>query len=583
MATRASLDYTVNRALSGSIKGSPTGKTLTGVRDLKDMLESKHPVYKACEKSWQDYVNLYLSDKIEQYIFRHMREKETYWNRRKERAYFFNYVQSIIDLIGSFIYSKSIQRQWESPQEREFRIRQLRSQYSLEDYQNQQASDQQASDNQQSLMNKYPEAAPKLAQQQQQAPAEPAQLPDAVIEDRVSQILDESNNDPAELQEFWRDIDKRGTSIDDFSKLLHICTQIWGQIDVFVDMDSVPDDQPIVSEKDRKDRGIRPYCFVIFPMDLLNWEIGPDGRFEWIRWREELTGNIGPWDKRSEKKSYKYFTWTREDWVIHSIIYTSENSQAEIAEIGHGVNELGEIPIVRFFNKKHLVEPMLGISAIKDIAKINVEVLNICSLLDEEVYQKMLNTLVMQNPTEKKGAVEIGSNNVLLWEGEGQPPFYLAPSSEPGTFMMELIKLCISEIYRLAKLGGDTGVLAKEAQSGVAYNWEFNQTNRMLSDKADMMERGEIEVHRLWAKYLGTEWQGIIDYPDDFNVESFTDEVKNIIEVKGAVRSPEFKRIMERRMAFRAMAKVPSEQRARVAAEIDVMQEEKQQSFYPPF
>ena len=74
---------------------------------------------------------------------------------------------------------------------------------------------------------------------------------------------------------------------------------------------------------------------------------------------------------------------------------------------------------------------------------------------------------------------------------------------------------------------------------------------------------------------MGLEWKGFINYPDDFNVEKFEEEVKRVVEVKQAVRSPEFKRLMEKRVASRALSKVSSVQRARVFAEIDVLDEEK--------
>lgn len=562
---------------------------LAGIKDkleLRRLLESEHPLYAKMKKLWNDLSNLYLGDNIGDYIYQHAREKVGNWNKRKERAYYFNYTQSIVDLTGSFIFSKAINRQWESPEEREAQIRELRMQQIMFDaYQKRQTEIQQQAQQEQyrkdNLSLDKPPSPPEQSQNTEEGGVS-EEIPPEEIEERVQQILDiQMSGGMPELTEFWKDVDMRGNSIDQYSLFLYICTQVWGFVDVFVDMNQSPDDFEIETEADRQELGLRPYIFAIFPQDLLNWEVGSDGKFNWIRWREEIVGSIGPWEKRPDKKSYRYYTWTREEFWVHEVHPQGQGAaNPEVEEVASGENPLGEIPIVRFFNKKHMIEPIMGISAVKDISKINVQILNICSLLDEEMYSKMFNILVMNEGSQRKSTLEIGNNNTLFWEGEGTPPFYLAPTAEPAQYMMELIRMCIQEIYRIAKLGGDTGV--QEAQSGIAYTWEFNQTNRMLADKADAMERGEMEVHRLWAMWMGLEWKGVVDYPDNFNVEKFEDEVKRVVDVKAAIRSPEFKRIMEKRLASRAMSKSSNIERARVFAEIDVMNEEKP-SFYPTF
>lgn len=585
--TSASVD---SRGLLSRLPSQSNNKngSLVGIKsdkELREALESKHPKYIKMEKIWKMISDLYLGDNVEEYLFQHHREKTENFNKRKTRSYFFNYVQSIVDLIGSFIFSKTITRQWESPEDREAQIRELRNQQIMydiyqqhsEELQNQQLQERHRKDS--LSLDQVPNPPPDP---QQADPQSSQTLPPDVIEERVQEILDiQSQGGLPELQEYWKNIDLRGTSVDEFSLMVFISTQVFGHTDVFTDMDALPEGVEIRSEQERKDLNLRPYSFVIFPLDLLNWEIGVDGKFNWIRWREEIVGDVGPWNKRPKKQSFRYYTWTREEYWIHEIRFDNEsNQEGFVREMDHKSNPLSEIPLARFYNKKHLIDKMLGVSAMKDIGKINVEIFNICSLLDEEVYSKLFNILVMQGGGQRKGSIEIGSNNVLMWEGEGAEPYYLSPSAEPSQFMMEMIKMCIQEIYRLAKLGGDTGV--QEAQSGIAYTWEFNQTNRMLADKADMMERGEMEMHRHWSLWMGKEWNGLVDYPDNFNVEKFEDEVKRVMEVKNVVRSPEFKRIVEKDLASRAMSKKSQIQRARVFAEIDVMDEEKQ-PFFPQF
>ncbi len=556
------------RALLDRARQAQQGKsgqklTPNAQQDLKKALESEHPLYIKYKTIWKNLQDWYIGENMENYIFRHQREKEPHWESRRKRMYYFNYVQSIVNLISSYIFSKSVTRQWESPEDREARIRQIREQQISEESQRQ-SQEQQVTEQ-------------KAMQGLQVPPSDPSNIPEELVEARVQQIVDSESNDLGDLTDYWHDVDMRGTSINEFMLSVENIVQIFGFCDVFMDMNDVPPEMNVETEQDRVDLGLRPYSFVILPLDLLNWELGADGKLKWVRWREEIVGNVGPFEERQSKKSWRYFTWTRDEWFIHEIVYQKGNTQPVVSEVNRGQNPLGEIPLTRYYDVKHLVDPFIGLSPMKDIGKINIEILNICSLIDEEMYQKSLNILVMEQTSDRKSSVEIGANNVLMWEGE-HAPFYLAPSSDPSRFMQELIKMCIQEIHRLAKVGGDTGV--QEAQSGIAYTWEFNQTNRMLSDKADSLERGETQMHRYWAMWMGLEWKGFIDYPDSFNVERFEEELKNIVEVKKAVRSQEFKRLMEKRIANRVLTKVPAIQRGRVMAEIDVRPEEKQ-SFYP--
>src|ERR1051325_4247079 len=97
------------------------GTFFTGVdaNDLAAILAQKHPVYQQYVGQWVKWYDWYTGDNIGKYIYQHVRERAEAYKRRQERAFYFNYVQSIIDLIGSFIFSRAIIRSFftASPEE----------------------------------------------------------------------------------------------------------------------------------------------------------------------------------------------------------------------------------------------------------------------------------------------------------------------------------------------------------------------------------------------------------------------------------------------------------------------------------
>ena len=468
--------------------------------DLVRVLESKHTLYDQYHLQWGDWFNWYAGKMIENYIYRHYRERMDNFRQRQKRAYYYNYTGSIVDLIASFVYSKTVVRSF-------FR------------------QDEQ------------------LAQQEH-----------------------------IEKNEFWTDCDLRHTSINEFMQKMFVFTQIWGFIDVVVDMPKTPEE--IVNEQQRLDANIRPYLYHILPMNMLNWEEDDKGEFLWVRWVERMDKQYNPFVPKPPITIMRYTTWTRDAWYIHQITQV-KGQRKTAALIDSGSHDLGMVPVVRFYGKRDLLDESIGQSFVEPIGRINVDVANSVSLLSEEIRSKVFNILVMEDPnamSDNEGAdtaqqgIEIGSNNALLWAGQ-HPPFYLAPASDPGTFILNFIEKSTEEIYKLATLWTDTGI--RESRSGVSYSYEFNRTNSMLADKAQLMEEGEIKIHRLYTKWLGEDWLGVIDYPDSYDVEVLEQELLTVTQGKNAVRSDTFKRELEKRVARKMLNNSTTDVLEKIMNEID--------------
>ena len=469
---------------------------------LIKVLESKHPLYEENLKSWGDWYNWYAGKHISNYIYKHRRERPEDFKMRQKRAYYYNYTGAIVDLLASFVYSKTVARSFFRQDE-------------------------------------------KLAQQEH-----------------------------IEKNEFWTDCDMRNSSIDIFMQKVFTFTQIWGYVDVVVDLPRTPIE--IVNEQQRLDTQVRPYLYYILPDHMLNWEVDDKGEFLWTRWYERMDKQYDPFSPKPPVKICRYTTWTRDAWYIHDVT-EARGGKKTVAVFDQGPHDLGIVPVVRFYGKRDILDENTGQSFVEPIGCINVDIANSVSLLTEELRSKVFNILVLEDPdqygdsegssTTGKG-LEIGNNNALLWAGQ-HPPFYLSPSSDPGQFILSFIEKSTEEIYKLATLWTDTGI--RESRSGVSYSYEFNRTNSMLSDKAQLMEEGEIKLHRLYTKWLGEEWLGFVDYPDSYDVEVLEQELLTVTQAKNAVRSETFKRELEKRVARKVLNNSTTDVLEKVMGEIDTM------------
>lgn len=377
-----------------------------------------------------------------------------------------------------------------------------------------------------------------------------------------------------EKNEFWVDCDLKKSSIDEYMEKIAVFAKIWGFIDVVTDMPRSPVE--IMNEQQRLDAQVRPYLYYILPLNAINWEFDDKGEFIWYRWRERMDQQINPFMMRSRNITYNYWTWTRSAWYKHEVVRVP-GKKAQATLLDSGEHNLGVVPVTRFFGKRDMLETNLGQSFVEPIGKINVDIANSVSLLTEEIRSKVFNLLVVEDPnqmndgeTSNPDGIKIGNNNALAWAGT-IPPFYLAPASDPGKFIMDWIKESTDNIYKLATLWQDSGI--RESRSGVSYSYEFNRTNAMLADSAKLMEDGETKVHRLYCLWLNEEWMGSIDYPDSYDVEVFEQELQRVVDAKKAVRSPTFARELEKGIARKALKKSSTDVIEKVMNEIDSLDE----------
>jgi hypothetical protein len=74
--------------------------------------------------------------------------------------------------------------------------------------------------------------------------------------------------------------------------------------------------------------------------------------------------------------------------------------------------------------------------------------------------------------------------------------------------------------------------------SGVAMQTEFQLLNARLSEKADNLELAEEQMWKIWCKYMGTTWDGSIDYPGSFNIRDTAQEITQLQSAKNTATDP---------------------------------------------
>lgn len=321
------------------------------------------------------------------------------------------------------------------------------------------------------------------------------------------------------------DIDLKGSSIFEFRKELSDCSQIYGHCFVLVDK---PPSNGEVNLEQRIVNNQFPYATIIAPQRVINWSVDRFGRLYWVMICENGDTNTSPdsYDKSSKAKSL-YRLWTRNEWYLYD---------GEYNLIEEGVHGLGVVPLICVYDRpSKKYQNFLGISSLSDIAFVARDIFNLCSELTQIIRDQTFSFLTLQGDiTDYEGLSAIGTNKGLVYPRDTNPPQYVSPSADNARVIMDQIDRQTKKIYQLAKLEGGESASQKtqvESQSGVSKAFDFQETNSSLSRKANNLNDGELKMWKVFSLWEGKEFDGVIEYPDEFSVQAVNDDIAEAIEM----------------------------------------------------
>jgi len=324
----------------------------------------------------------------------------------------------------------------------------------------------------------------------------------------------------SELEDFLKDADLDGRSLDAFMKDVATWSSVFGHAWIMVT-------KPNVGASTRAEEqimGVRPYVSLLTPLVVLDWnyERQPSGRLEltYLKYLEDVNGDV-----RTIKQWYKDTVRTT------TVNIENESINSDVIE----VNGLGKIPAVIAYNGRSVVRG-IGVSDLADIADAQKFIYNATSEVDQSIRLDSHPSLV-KTPETQAG---IGAGSIIHMPenlDSGLKPYLLEYNGASVSSIYESIKHTIESIDKMANTGA---VRATESRtlSGVAMETEFQLLNARLSEKADNLELAEEQMWTLWAEYMGYMWDGEIDYPGSFNVRDTQAEIDNLVKVKSAATDP---------------------------------------------
>lgn len=339
---------------------------------------------------------------------------------------------------------------------------------------------------------------------------------------------------------FLKDCNLEGKEWPVFRKNCQRNASIYGVVGLLVDMGNgkAENRSQLIEGK------FYPYVAMYAPANILDW------KYE----RDEKTGRPRLVELKLLDEDNIYVIWTPEKWIKYQIVTNGSGSPGEeVKEVGTGNNTLGEIPFVWMINIGDREVKNIGVSDLALIAFIESSIVRDISHANEVIKWAAFPMLmkpereVNAETGENEKEDTVGVTGVLPFNPElpnGKPEWLVPAVGEAMTAVVSWIGVKIKEIFRNASVGDIPSVEgSQEAKSGEALKREFQMLNALLNNKAKNEVTAELQVLRLWCKWIGEEKafeEMNIARPDDYSIADLQADLANVMTAKTVLPLKEF-------------------------------------------
>lgn len=417
---------------------------------------------------------------------------------------------------------------------------------------------------------------------------------------------------------FWRDTDLYGNDYDKVMGNLARFASIQGHMGILVDNPSYQ----AKTKAEQISKGIHPYLASYHPGSILDWRIerNPethkpelvflklyegDNRVR-IFWRDAWAvfedESISDPKKQSATQTANPYPMVYTNSGVNArqtggkaapnakpidlltmVSSASENEKSEmITAITEGVNPLGEIPFIWYYNEESDVKG-LGDSDLGEIARIDISLCLNASQIEEIInfaaFPMMMKPKRDASPKDagSEQEDEVGITAVMEFDPEYPEarPAWLTPEVESAIrAIIAHMQSKVSEIYRAANIGGLAATeISTQAKSGTALKSEFQILNSKLVSKAVNLEKAENKIIEFFLKWED-KWEQLKDKvhmgrSKNFNVEQISTDLANALTAKTVVLSNTFDALLQKDISRQMLPSASEDDQAIIDQEID--------------
>ncbi len=413
-----------------------------------------------------------------------------------------------------------------------------------------------------------------------------------------------SREGPDDLLAWWRDVDGKGTPIDDWMReTVAPLLLVLGCLDVCLDHPAAPPGETIQTRADELRLGLdRCVASYILPQNMVWWRTDSAGRYLECLVREytdpsdridydrhgnaidpEDPGNIGA----AWRRNYVRFRlWRPEGWILYS--YDGDE------EIGRREYPYGRVPILRLVDLPKHRTPHIGKSRYEEVAELQREYYNRSSeLILSDTLQAHPFLSGAEDFCKSDNTLSVGPGYVLPMKknpesGSYQGWEFVSPPKDPAESLRKNLQDLIDAKDRAACLAKPAGAVAGSttAQSGISKQLDAVTGHKLLASIAKTLAKAErfLSEYALMVlrnKPPNREEDGGVEitYPARFELVGAAELIDNLTKLQVALQAageaPNTEREILQAIVRQTLMGLTDEQYRQLDAEIALLMKQK--------
>lgn len=389
-----------------------------------------------------------------------------------------------------------------------------------------------------------------------------------------SETIDRDPGDNAAwFNQFILDVDRCGTSLEEYMRRVSDESQIYGLVYTFIDAPPLPEGVDTVSKQDEADLKMRPYWVLMRPDEILDWTLDDFENFTYVKRREIISRP----DPSGKIDVFERYTEMFQDHFQVTLVNITDATHPKVFAPITTPNDLGYIPVFVHRYKRSKRYPFMGNSFLRDFAYNNREIMNITSLLQEFLYRQCFNVLVKEIessiPITSQQDGILGTANVLEIPKDAEFPRYLSPPADPAKFLQGERENIKNEMFARASQDAMTQMFNGQGASGFSKSQSFSKTVPFIAARAENLERAENVLFKMTLERINKDWDGRIKYKDHYEITNLTDAMTQFVMITRDMFMPSetFDKAELKRFVKEFDGKLAPEVMAKVVSEIDSM------------
>lgn len=353
-------------------------------------------------------------------------------------------------------------------------------------------------------------------------------------------------NVPAKIKYLETNCDRRGTAMVDFFKSLVPLAAAVGFAAIGVD-EPVADPEIVRTEAAADAFGIRPYFYLIDPLDLLTWATNEDGDLTLALVRETNLETKITADGIETNPVTVYRLWTPD------LCQVFNDDGAKLSEYP---NKASVVPLTTL-KFRDIGDPIIGQGLGQDLEPVQADILNTCSRLDEihakQTFSQLVGKGSVEEFSEGGDISKVGTSSIIVVGPEGDLK-YISPDASQANLLSDHINKSVDEMYRLAQLVRGS-VREGAMASGISKAFDFLDTNQALSDVGRNCAHTMRKCLLFAARFAGVTGDITIESPIDYGVQDVNTDIDNLGKLKLAGASNALLMSLEKKIASQLFQK----------------------------